>query len=138
MTLGQPAGNAAAIAWKRQIGGDQVDIAELQAILQKQRVDITASLERVKKQAADSNMPSPQPARSVPFLNLGAPGDAPQADGQTVFVTSVVNTAACCAAILGCGGRGHVGDQSYRPRTVSPVRAKLSAHLASVGATSAG
>ena len=31
--------------------------------------------------------------------------------------TAVVNTAACCAAILGCGGRGHVGNQSYCRRS---------------------
>lgn len=47
MTLGQAAGNAAAIASKHQMGVDQVDIAELQAILQKQRVDITVPPERV-------------------------------------------------------------------------------------------
>ncbi len=46
MTLGQAAGNAAAIASKHQIGGDQVDIAELQATLQEQRVDITAPPEQ--------------------------------------------------------------------------------------------
>ena len=42
MTLGQAAGNAAAIASKRRIGVGQVDIAELQARLKEQRVDITA------------------------------------------------------------------------------------------------
>jgi len=47
MTLGQAAGNAAAIASKLQIGVDQVDIAELQAILQEQRVDITAPPDQV-------------------------------------------------------------------------------------------
>ena len=46
MTLGQAAGNAAAIASKHQIGVDQVDIAELQAMLQEQRVDITTPPEQ--------------------------------------------------------------------------------------------
>ena len=34
--------------------------------------------------------------------------DVTCAGWQVPFVTSVVNTYACCAAILGCGGRGHV------------------------------
>ncbi len=42
MTLGQAAGNAAAIASKRRIGTGQVDIAELQARLKEQGVDIAA------------------------------------------------------------------------------------------------
>ncbi len=42
MTLGQAAGNAAAIAVGRRIGPGQVDIGELQAKLTEQRVDITA------------------------------------------------------------------------------------------------
>ena len=42
ITLGQAAGNAAAIAAHRRIGVGQVDVAELQAILKKQRVDIAA------------------------------------------------------------------------------------------------
>ena len=46
MTLGQAAGNAAAIASKRRIGVAEVDIAELQARLREQRVDMTAPSEQ--------------------------------------------------------------------------------------------
>ena len=46
MTLGQAAGNAAAIASKHRIGVGQVDIADLQAKLKEQRVDITAPPEQ--------------------------------------------------------------------------------------------
>ena len=46
MTLGQAAGNAAAIASKHQIGVGQVDIPELQARLKEQRVDVTAPSEQ--------------------------------------------------------------------------------------------
>jgi len=42
MTLGQAAGNAAAIASKRRIGVAEVDVAELQARLRERRVDMTA------------------------------------------------------------------------------------------------
>lgn len=48
MTLGQAAGNAAAIASKHQIGVGQVDIAELQARLKEQGVDITAPPEHAR------------------------------------------------------------------------------------------
>jgi len=43
ITLGQAAGNAAAIASKRRIGVADVEIAELQARLKQQRVDLTGS-----------------------------------------------------------------------------------------------
>ncbi|NLX95703.1 MAG: FAD-dependent oxidoreductase [Rhodopirellula sp.] len=46
MTLEQAAGNAAAIASKHHVGVGQVDIAELQARLKEQRVDITAPPEQ--------------------------------------------------------------------------------------------
>ena len=46
MTLGQAAGNAAAMASKHRIGVGQVDIAELQARLVEQRVDIAAPPEK--------------------------------------------------------------------------------------------